>query len=361
MAVHLMQTDQIQPLTYRLLGGPGSPYSLKMRALLRYRRLPHLWIVPSGYLGSEGELKRAGKGMIPVLQYPDGSYHADSTPLIYELEKRHPGQRSVLPDDPAAAFLSHLIEDMSDELLVGAMFDMRWGSEFDRTFCATRQLSGWLGVISRPQLDALVAKFTLRQTSRRQAMATTDEGYQLLASFYIATLTILESMLERTAYLFGGRPSLADFGLYAQLSQCALDPSASSIMRSRAPRTFQWTQSLDDASGVEGDWAPQSTWEPSVREMLTLAGRFYLPLLCAHHHAVETRAESFEVVIDEMVWRGQAESYKHKCLVWLQREWAALAPADKARVQSLLQDTDCLDYLTRILPSNKPVQDMTPR
>ena len=356
-----MQTDLLQPQTYRLLGGPGSPYSLKMRALLRYRRLPHLWIVPSGYLGSEGELKLAGKGMIPVLQYPDGSYHADSTPLIYALEKRHPGQRSVLPDDPAAAFLSHLIEDMADELLVEAMFDMRWGSEFDRTFCATRQLSGWLGVIARPKLDALVAKFTLRQTSKREAMATTEEGHQLLASFYIATLMVLESMLERTAYLFGGRPSLADFGLYAQLCQCALDPSASSIMRSRAPRTFQWTQSLDDASGVDGDWAPQSTWGASVHEMLALAGRFYLPLLRAHHQAVETRAESFEVVIDDLVWKGKAENYKHKCLVWLQREWAALAPEDKAKAQPMLQETGCLDYLTLMLSSNKPVPDMVPR
>lgn len=356
-----MQTDLVQPQTYRLLGGPGSPYSLKMRALLRYRRLPHLWIVPSGYLGSQGELRQAGKGMIPVLQYPDGSYHADSTPLIYDLEKRHPKQRSVVPDDPAAAFLSHLIEDMADELLVAAMFDMRWGSEFDRTFCATRQLSGWLGAIARSELEALVARFTMRQTSKREAMVTTEGGHQLLASFYLATLATLESMLDRTAYLFGGRPSLADFGLYAQLCQCALDPSASSIMRTRAARTFQWTQSLDDASGVEGDWAPQSTWQASVREMLVLVGRFYLPLLRAHHHAVETGAESFEVVIDELVWKGKAESYKHKCLVWLQREWAALASEDKAKVQPMLQQTACLENLTPMQPGNRPVPDMAPR
>lgn len=59
---------------YRLLGGPGSPYSLKMRAALRYRRLPHTWTVPLGYIGSDGELAKANKKMIPVLQLPeDGS------------------------------------------------------------------------------------------------------------------------------------------------------------------------------------------------------------------------------------------------------------------------------------------------
>ena len=94
---------------------PGSPYSLKLRAALRYRRIPHNWIVPPGYLGEGGELKAADKGMIPVLQLPDGRYWADSTPMILALETRHPGVRSLLPDDPTDRFLALLIEDFADE------------------------------------------------------------------------------------------------------------------------------------------------------------------------------------------------------------------------------------------------------
>ena len=173
-----MSLPPTMPEHYRLLGGPGSPYSLKLRAILRYRQLPHRWIVPRGYLATEGELARAGKQIIPVLQYPDGSYWADSTPLAYALEVRHPGQRSIIPGDPGMAFLSHLIEDLADEVLPVALFDMRWGSEEDLTFCARRQISGWLSPMPASEFDPLVAKFIERQVANRALWVAADNhGY----------------------------------------------------------------------------------------------------------------------------------------------------------------------------------------
>ena len=62
---------------YRVIGGPGSPYSFKLRAVLRYRRILHNWVVPPKFQDPEGELAKAGKGMIPVMQLPDGRYWAD--------------------------------------------------------------------------------------------------------------------------------------------------------------------------------------------------------------------------------------------------------------------------------------------
>ena len=353
-------TTTVTPVDrYRLLGGPGSPYSLKMRAVLRYRRLPHLWIVPRGYIGAGGELAEAGKGMIPVLQYPDGSYRADTTPLIYDLEQRHPGMRSVVPDDRAVAFLSHLIEDMGDELLVQALFDLRWDAVADQRFCATRQMYGWLGPVEPAEFDAILERFTRRQTAQRARIVMGDNHAGLMA-FYEALLDAMEGLVHRTPYVFGSRPSLADFGLYGQLSQCAIDPSASAIFRARAPRTYQWTQSLDDACGVEGEWAPRETWEATVRPLLALVGHFHLPLLQAHHDAVEQDVPQLEWLIEGRRWVVQGQRYKHKCLVWLQREWQGLTPEEQASVLGLLTEAGCMPFLAGGPTAQQPVAEMAP-
>ena len=98
---------------YTLYGGGGSPYSMKMRAILRYRRIPHNWVLVSPQLRTT--LKHEGPPVIPILQLPeDGSLHVDSTPLAMMLEERHTG-RAIIPDDPDVAYPSDLIEDMGDE------------------------------------------------------------------------------------------------------------------------------------------------------------------------------------------------------------------------------------------------------
>jgi glutathione S-transferase len=347
---------------YRLLGGPGSPYSLKMRAILRYRRLPHVWLVPRGYLATEGELAESGKKIIPVLQYPDGGYRADTTPMAYDLEAREPGGRAIIPDDPAQAFLAHLIEDMADELLVQAMFDLRWNSPEDQRFCALRQMSGWLSPMPKAEFEATVQRFIDRQTAQRARMVQGDDSgtRQVLREVYTQVLDAVEAMLERSLFLFGGRPSLADFGLYGQLSQCAIDPSASAIMRARAPRCFQWVQTLDDCSGITGDWLAPDAPNPAITPLLALAGGLYLPYLVANADAVLRGDAQLVMLLAGHTWRGHPAPYKRKCLTWLRRELAALPGPARDRVQALLAPHDAWAPLQACEAQDAGVPDMAP-
>ena len=329
---------------YRLLGGPGSPYSLKMRALLRYRRLPHHWIVPNSYLGTGGELQQAGKKIIPVLQYPQGSYWADSTPLAYDLERRHPTERSILPSDPAQAFLSLLIEDMADELMCLMMFERRWGSETDLQFCARRQLSGWLSPMPKDAFETHVSNFIGRQTRIRGKLAGASQQ-ALLHALFPEIIGALEYMLETSLFLFGSRPSLADFGLYGQLSQCAIDPTMSQQFKQLAPRAFQWVQTMDDASGIDGHWS--SDWQqlPWLPSLLRIVGEVHLPLLVAQVQALQDGQREFSVDVRGHTWQAKVDPYKLKCLAWLRQAWAALPAASQVQLTPVLKETSCWQAL----------------
>lgn len=201
--------------------------------------------------------------------------------------------------------------------------------------------------------------FTARQTGQRAGLVQ-GENHIILMDLYARVLKVLEGMLDTSLFLFGSRPSLADFGLYGQLSQCAVDPSASAILRSTAPRTFQWTQTIDDASGIEGDWAAPETHSPSVESMLQLAGEFYLPFLVAHAQAASENADHFTAPCGGRVWHGRPERYKLKCLVWLRRELAAMPSSSRDAVQPMLQRYSCWEALQPDHLDKQPVPPMAP-
>ena len=346
---------------YRILGGPGSPYSLKLRAALRYRRIPHNWIVPQGYLGDGGELKAADKGMIPVMQLPDGRYWCDSTPMILALEQRHPGARSLLPDDPGDRFLSLLIEDFADEWLVLPLFDYRWDAEADQAFCSRRQMAGWLGAMPGPEFDAIVARFRERQTGVLSRMGEREINRPLLRSTYPEVLAAIEAQLGVSRFLLGGRPSIGDIGLFGQLSQFAIDPSASAIMRRDAIRTFQWVQDLDDASGIEGVWRdPSQPPGPGVEKLLTLIGEVFLPYMAANAAAARADQPMVEITLRGLPLMARTNSYRELCLGWLKVALARAIAEGAADLEPLLRRHGCWDHLQLAPGEAESVPDLSP-
>ena len=328
---------------YCIFAGPGSPYSHKVRAVFRYRRIAHQWSVPQGAfsgggtLGSDTQdetshLQKADKGVVPVVLFPDGTYHADSTPIIYALEERHEG-RSVMPPHPAMAFLSHLIEDCADEFLPMPMFYYRWTE--DQDWCGRRQMAGWHGAIDDKTLDEVSQAFLTRQAGQlANARALNPDN---MAKAYDQLLEAMEGQLKERLYLFGSRPSLADFGLYGQLTQYAVDPKVCNWMKDKAVRTYQWVHLVDDLSGIEGEWfEPEECLTPELASHLRLVSQTYLPMVEMFTQAADLKA---------LGTRANGMTYRVRCFLQLKAELAALNELDRALIQPMLEETGCWEAL----------------
>ena len=312
-------------MAYRLYGALASPYSIKMRAILRYRRIVHTW-----HDGPERQdaLKQVRAPVIPVLRFPDGRYANDSTPLIYALEELHDG-RGIVPPDPAMAFLAHLIEDFADEWLTKAMFGWRWLAEVDQV-----QMSRWLAFDMMrggglEQSQAAGEAFRARQVGRMGMVGCTEENFPLIEASARAVLAALEAHVTDTFFLFGTRPSLAEFALLGQLSQLATDPTPQALMRSDYPYTYRWLTHLDDLSGIEGEWADAPC--DAALAIARTAGDVYAPFLAANAAALAAGEENFAFTAMGRSYAQGTFKYQARCLADLRARYAALGSGDTAR------------------------------
>ena len=101
-----------------IVGNPASPYTRKMLALMRYRRIPYSveWGDPRALIKKMG-LEEPKPILLPVLVFNiDGKNKAitDSTPIIRHLENEF-SVRRVIPSDPKLNFLNYVLEDFGDE------------------------------------------------------------------------------------------------------------------------------------------------------------------------------------------------------------------------------------------------------
>lgn len=333
-----------EPVLFK--GMPGSPYTRKMLAYLRYRRIRHEFL-----LGDQADalgLPAPKVSLLPTFYLPGagGQLEAvvDSTPLIRRFESEFAG-RATIPEDPALSFLCYLIEDYADEWLTKAMFHYRWYYDADIRKAGTI-LPLWRATGASPdELEKLSRYITERQISRLYVVGSNDVTAPVIEASYERFLDIMDRLIQRQRFVLGERPSAADFGIYAQLTQLAkFDPTPAAVCLERAPRVHAWTDLLDDLSGHPGDaagWISSDAVTDVVGELLAEIGRVYVPALLANARAIRAGEAEMETAIDGCRWVQPVFPYQAKCLQWINEEYQRLPEAARERVDSILAGTGC--------------------
>lgn len=333
----------------QLVGVVPSPYTRKMLALLRYRRIPYkmTWGSPETVLPAIG-LELPKPALLPTFILPDdnGDLKAvtDSTPIIRRLETMSP-DRSVLPADPALAFIDYLLEDFGDEWVTKFMFHYRWYPQTDIDNAGTLLPLNFavnLPLDQHAQMKEMIPK---HQIGRLYVVGSNETTAPIIDASYRRFLQAMEAHLQTQPYLLGNRPAAGDFAVFGQLTQLVgFDPTPRAIAHELSPRTVAWTSIMEDLSGLEpgdGDWNNSSEMPETLRGILMEMGRTYVPALLANGQAMQTGEKSWETEIDGARWTQQTFPYQAKCLMWINEQYQALGEQDRARVDCILEGTGC--------------------
>lgn len=324
-----------------LSGAPGSPYTRKMLAVLRYRRIPYRFLPPSG--PALAGLPQPKVPLLPTFYLADdaGQLQAvtDSTPLIRRLERDRPG-RSLIPSDPALAFLDELIEDYADEWLTKAMFHYRWSYAADIAKAAA-MLPCWRGFcIPDEELAERGRVVSERQIGRLRYVGSNAVTGPVIEASYRRFLEAFEAHLRRQPYILGRRPGAGDFAVFGQLTQLAeFDPTPMALTLQVAPRVTAWVGMMEDQSGLEpaeDDWISLDSPPATLAALLAEIGRVYPPVMLANAKAVMSGAGEVQATVDGQAWTQQPFPYQAKCLQWLRQSHEALDGGAQAKVDALL-------------------------
>ena len=259
---------------FRLHGMMQSYFTRKMTAYFEYKGIPY---VLRRFYGLSPETDAAGfPGGVPAVETPEGAFMWDSTAMIHHLERRFP-DRAVLPPDPVQRFLDYVVEDAVDEWFYRTAVGSRW------CFPENHAVGGWelardMTVRTPIPCDQAYAATRAHVTSTLRPLGVTPDNVQHWIDDVLRPwLRVLGVHLAEQPFLFGGRPSLGDFGLFGgNAAHFVNDPLCRRWSDEDAPAVVLHTNRLLEPEDEQfGEWAadvPQ-TLAAILREL----GRTYLP------------------------------------------------------------------------------------
>jgi glutathione S-transferase len=382
---------------WSLWGSALSPFALKVEALLRFARVPYRWLPADG--SSRDALRFAWRRqqlihrriplswpppdpldelpLVPFLFGPQGENLYDSSAIGAWLDTRGATQDAKLvpAEDPALRFAVQLVDEALDEVGLYLVHHNRWVIAA-RDNGAGARLARELRPLLGPLAGGVALAFPARQVRRLPylfSVAKPDVSWAdlpprlrppprsgfppthaLLDELFASLLAALEPLLAARPFLFGERFTLADASVYGQLAMNLSDPSASELIRRRAPAVHAWLSRL-----AQGDFSGHRAGgtlrlEDAQAKLLAWIAGGFVPLMQQNQTAFELQRARGETRFNEAAFdagralydgvllgrpfRSVAKSFQVRVWRDLVRAWHALPPDAQARVAALLPD-----------------------
>jgi glutathione S-transferase len=250
---------------------------------------------------------------------------------------------STHPEDSVSGFVSRLLEEFGDEWGNKWMFHLRWAREEDRLSAGGRIAAMMAPKGNEEARLAARTQIIERMQGRVWFVGSNDQTAPQIEAGFRAALELLDAHLANRAYLFGGRPSFGDFGLWAQIYNAWTDPTAAAWIESSAPAVLDWIHRMLWPTR-EADFESWSNLEPTLAPFLaTQVGALFCPWTAANDAAIAAGEEQFSVELASGTWTQKPQKYHAKSLRAIRSQYAAVR--DKSELDAVLEAAGCLATL----------------
>lgn len=256
-----------------------SYFAGKTRAYLRYKGIPFvdhevdaltlMWKIP----------RKTGATVMPVVVTPQGEWLQDTKHIVEVLEQRYP-QSTVTPSTPRQRIAAMLLEAWADEWWIPLAMQYRWiypenYALFEHD--AGNALLPGFPRFMKKRIVAYVAK-TLR--GYLPSVGVVPEQYAVQERWTENMLDALERHFAVHPFLFGDKPSIADFGLmgpmYGHLSR---DPYPKRVLIEPRPQLKAWVERMNSTRAGGGEFLPNDEIPATLNPLLDAVFREFYPMV----------------------------------------------------------------------------------
>jgi len=344
---------------YELVADQPSYYSAKVRACMQYKRIPYVEIGCNIETLSQRVIPATGDHTFPVVFCPDDVALKDGCDIVEALDQRHP-ERPITPEDPLLNLVANLIETMADEYFAIAMIYYRWIPEETQKW-ALNMFSVLNGYgVKDPEMAKMAKDISAHIATEVQSRLPKvgldrEDVQQECIKITEKVCDLLEIHLQKTPFILGDKPSLADLALMnAMWGHLYLDPcEASMYIRKNCTHLSRWITMMHSGAGISDQGELYMT--DTLKDLLRYFGNAFSHMAFATVKAADEHLPDMEIeqpvksglgkidtgILDVELTRP-ATTYGAWRLQRLMDKYQDIPASQKAESDALLEDTGFL-------------------
>ena len=243
---------------YRMYGWQGSHFVGKLRGYLNYKGLDYeekdIWAYDLLV-----RIPRAiGVTVMPALESSSGEWFGDTPLIIEELERRHP-ENGIRVGTPRQKMAAMLLENWFDDSWIKVSVHTRWSYPENWDSLLKREWGRSLLPYAPPFIREHVAERVVKKamSGSRHPLGVRPGKLELLERWALQHLDTLNAHFRQHDYLFGGRPTIADYALLATMyGHLNRDPWPKREWINPRPELRAWAERTGRGDAASGELLP---------------------------------------------------------------------------------------------------------